>query len=79
MQELQDQIELLVRESLKARDLAEANKSEAINGLDTIKDKELKEKLKWYNQELKRLETKGDAKGINDLILNMNKLIHELK
>ena len=79
MQELQDQIELLVRESLKARDLAEASKGRAINGLDAIKDKELKEKLKWYNQELKRLETKGDAKGINDLILNMNKLIHELK
>ncbi len=79
MQELQDQLELLVRESLKARDLAEANKGKAIKGLDDIEDKELQEKLNWYNEELKRLEDKGNVKGINDLILNMNKLIHELK
>lgn len=79
MQELQDQIEILVKQALKTRDLAEANKGEAISGLDAIEDKEIKEKLNWYNQELKRLETKGDIKGINDLILNMNKLMHELK
>jgi len=79
MQELQKQLEVLVKEALKAQDMADNNKGMAMSGLDAVDDKELKEKLNWYNQELKRLEDKGDIAGINALILNMNKLIHELK
>jgi len=74
MKELLKQYKELADQAKDMGAAADAALSKSLSKIDGVEDKEMKEKLKFYEKEIYRMRESGDTKDIHILIKQMTAL-----